>query len=570
MLHDCAMLSHVTRLRSLLAAGLMVSFAAQAETPNVLLVVAEDLGPRIGAFGDSLAQTPRLDQFADQGVRYTNVFTAAGVCAPSRAALITAVHPIAWGGQHMRTSTRPGGGYAAVPPPELKAFPELLRAAGHYTYNVQKTDYQLGGAIGGGPFTVWDANGWRVAGDDWPTDRTFFGMVNLGVTHESGVFAPLGHWPHSATHAIMQLARAFQYARLAGGSGSTAQATDPRRVTLPPYYPDHPAVRGDLARHYDNIATLDAQVGDLLDRLEASGLAESTIVIWTTDHGDGLPRGKRELYDSGLHVPMIIRYPSAHRPPGAVPGSVDERLISFVDLGPTILEWMNTPVPDHVHGRSFASPGSPGRRYVYAQRDRIDEIGDRQRAVRDERFKYIRSWHPEIPGGHRLAFRDNQEGMRALWELLEAERLDPLQRLWFEPVAAERLYDTHEDPHELSDLAGDPAHADTLTRLRGALDQWIARVGDTSDEPEKQLAEHFWPGGKQPETLAPRITLANDRIEIASPTPGASIGYRIGSAEAWSLYTRAIDTLPPSGQSVEAKAVRYGFAESEVTAWQVP
>lgn len=564
------MLPLVIRFRSLLAAGLMVSFAARAETPNVLLIVAEDLGPRIGAFGDPVARTPRLDQLARQGVRYTNVFTAAGVCAPSRAALITAMHPIAWGGQHMRTSTRPAGGYAAVPPPEVRAFPELLRSAGHYTYNVQKTDYQLGGTLGGGPFTIWDASGWRVDGDDWPADRSFFGMVNLGVTHESGVFAPLGHWPHSAIHAVMQLARAFQYTGFVGGSGSELPTTDPSRVALPPYYPDHPAVRGDLARHYDNIAKLDAQVGALLDRLEASGLAESTIVIWTTDHGDGLPRAKRELYDTGLHVPMIIRYPAAHRPPGAVPGGIDERLISFVDLGPTILEWMDTPVPGQVHGRSFASPAAPGRRYVYAQRDRIDEIVDRQRAVRDERFKYIRSWHPEIPGGHRLAFRDNQDGMRALWELLEAGQLDAQQRLWFEPVAVERLYDTRSDPHELIDLAGDPAHAETLTRLRGALDRWLARVGDTSEEPEDRMAERFWPGGEQPRTLAPRITLANGRIELDSPTPGASIGYRVRPAETWSLYTQAIALQPLAGHRIEAKAVRYGYAESEITSWHAP
>jgi arylsulfatase A-like enzyme len=557
----------VIRLSSLLVAGLLVSFPAQAETPNVLLIVAEDLGPRIGAFGDSVAQTPRIDRLAEQGVRYTNVFTAAGVCAPSRAALITGLHPIAWGGQHMRASSRPGGGYAAVPPPTMKAFPELLRAAGHYTYNVQKTDYQLGGTLGGGPFTIWDANGWRVAGDDWPTDRPFFGMVNLGVTHESGVFAPIGSWPHSPTHAVMQLARLFQYT---GSAPRAAAPTDPNSVELPPYYPDHPALRGDLARHYDNIATLDAQVGALLDQLEASGLAESTIVVWTTDHGDGLPRAKRELYDSGLHVPMIVRYPAALLPTGALPGSIDERLISFVDLAPTILEWMNTPVPTTVHGRSFANRDAPERRYVYAQRDRIDAVVDRQRAVRDERFKYIRSWHPEVAGGHRLEFRDNQDGMRALWELLEADQLDPVQRRWFEPVAAERLYDTHSDPHELTDLSDDPAHHETLVRMRGALEAWLARIGDTSEEPEEQMAERFWPGGEQPRTQPPRISAESDRIELASPTSGASLAYRIEPEEAWRLYTQPIAASLLAGRSLETKAVRYGYADSEVTSWRGP
>jgi arylsulfatase A-like enzyme len=542
---------------------------ARAGVPNVLLLVADDLSPRIGAYGDAVARTPHLDALAREGVRYTRAFAVAGVCAPSRAGLLLGMHPIAVGAQHMRTTSRPEGAYYAVPPPEAKAFPELLRRAGHYTYNVGKTDYQLGPPLGGGPFTIWDANGAWLAPDHWPEDagrgRRFFGFVNFEVTHESGIFAPLGARPHSLVHFGVQLARAFQ---LRGAP--ELPPTDPATVALPPYYADAPAMRADLARHYDDIALLDAQVGALLARLEADGLAASTIVVFTSDHGDGLPRAKRELFDSGLHVPLIVRYPEAFLPPGTTPGRSDDRLVSLVDVGPQILAWMGAEVPRPVHGRPFAGPAAVPRDFVFAQRDRIDEVVDRQRLVRDERFAYLRSWHPEVPGGHPLAFRDNQDGVRDLRARFEQGKLDAVQRQWFEPVARERLYDTRMDPHEVRDLAGDPQHAAVLARLRAALDAWLTRVGDTSEEPEAQMAERFWPGGDAPETEAPELRVADGVVTMRCATEGASIGYRVEDEDGWRLYTGpvSLEALGPV-RRIEARAVRYGFEESATTRLRV-
>jgi hypothetical protein len=182
--------------------------------------------------------------------------------------------------------------------------------------------------------------------------------------------------------------------------------------------------------------------------------------------------------------------------------------------------------------------------------------------VRDDRFKYIRSWHPEQPGGHRLAFRDNQDGMRALWQLHEAGELDPVQRRWFEPVGREQLYDLRSDPHEIHDLAGDPAHHETLVRMRGALAAWLTRVGDTSEESEQLMVERFWPGGEQPLTALPTFRRADGRVALTSATPGASIGYRRDGEARWQLYTRPIE-LEARGQ-LEARAVRYGYAQSAV------
>jgi N-sulfoglucosamine sulfohydrolase len=543
-----------------LAPASTLARAAPAEPdarPNLLLLVAEDLSPRIGAFGDALAETPTIDRLAAEGVRYPNAFTAAAVCAPSRAALISGMHPIAIGAQHMRASSRPAGGYASVPPPDMKAFPERLRAAGYYTFVTEKLDYQWSGHFpGSGPFTIWDAEDdpalWRGRDPGQP----FFGMLNFMETHESGLFVPLGSWPHSVSHLVLQLVRAWRF-----GLSDDGAPISPAAVVVPPYYPDTPTVRAEIARHYANIRSMDASVGAVLRQLEADGLLESTIVVFMTDHGDGLPRAKRELFDAGIHVPLVVRWPSRWRPAGTKPGDTDERLVSAVDLAPTLLELAGVAPPPTVDGRSFVS-GAP-RQYVYASCDRMDEVADRQRAVRDTRFKYIRSWHPELVGAHPLVFRDNLESMRELRALYAEGRLDAAARRWFEPNGRERLFDLRADPHELRDLSADPEHAAELTRLRAALDAWLAEVGDGSEEPEDAMVARFEPDGRQQKTPAPRAELDGGRLVLEPAAEGSSLGYRVDAGR-WRLYTAPVEI--PAGARVEAKAVRYGWVESDVVA----
>ena len=526
--------------------------------PNLLLLVAEDLSARVGAFGDPVAETPHLDALAAGGVRYPNVFTTAGVCAPSRAALVTGRHQIAIGGQHMRAGSRPEGGYRALPPPEVKAFPELLRAAGYHTFTSLKLDYQFSGVWpGSGPRTIWDAEDdaelWASAGS-----RPWFGMLNFGETHESGLFAPLGSWPQSLLHLGVQLIRAWQY-----GIPEPPSAALLAAVSVPAYYPDTPAVRSDLARHYQNVRQMDAAVGRILARLEADGLADSTVVVWTTDHGDGLPRAKRELYDAGLRVPMIVRWPEALRPAGAEPGGADERLVSFVDLAPTLLALAGAPFPDALPGLDFTGPER--REYVFAARDRVDEVADRQRAVRDTRWKYVRSWHPEVPGGHPLAFRDHLAIAQELHARHAAGTLDAAQSRWFEPFGDERLFDTEADPEELEDLSGDPAHAETRARLRAALDAWLARTGDWSEQGEAEMVARFAREGAGEPTAAPSVAFERGRVTLTSGTEGASIDVSVDGGP-WRLYTGPFDAEP--GARVRAVAVRYGrdaSAETSVT-----
>ena len=532
---------------------------ANPAQPNILLLMAEDLSPRIGSFGDKLADTPNIDQLAATGTRFTRVFTTAGVCAPSRAALITGQHQISFGGQHMRTSTGPLGEYFAQPDPQLRAFPEIMRSNGYFTFTDAKLDYQFSGVrAGSGPFTIWDRQGaddfaWRERAPDQP----FFGLINFMETHESGVMRPDGE-PHSAIH------KATRQWRKAGNLVAPRQ-TSPSDVTLPPYYPDLPAVRADLARHYDNIRMMDARVGRIMLALKAEGLLSNTVVIWTTDHGDGLPRAKRELFDSGLHVPLILYLPpplrklvssnQQHMP------EQNDRLVSFVDLAPTILAMASIPAPDYLHGRSiFEDP----RIYIFASRDRIDEISDRQRAVRDSRFKYIRSWHPDVPGGHTLAYRDNLDMVRAWRAAYQSGSLNSQQRRWFEPVGAEQLYDTVADPHELNNLAAVPGHEAVLATMRAALDAFLQKVGDTSEQPERDMREAMLVNGTVPETPAPTLHLDGELVTMHSDVD-ASIGYRFSGEPHWRLYRHPLPTSSFEAPLLEAKAVRYGWRESQVS-----
>ena len=518
------------------------------DRPNIVMIVPEGYSFRLHSFGDPVAVTPNLDALAAQGVRYTNSFATSPVCSPSRATLLTGMQAISFGAQHMRSYI---GGYQPVPPPEVKAFPELLRAAGYYTYATGKSDYQFSEVVGKGPFTIWDKQkadmlGWR----DRPSSQPFYGWVNLECDHESDTFTPLGHWPHGLNDLITQGLRLYQGCRNHG-------PVKPEDIKVPTYYPDTPTVRLDMARHYNAIHQVDEQVGEIVKALGDDGLLDNTIILVLPDHGDGLPHAKRDLYDAGIHLPLIVRWPEKYRPAGIVPGSVDDRLVSYVDIAPTLLALAGQPVPSIMQGQDFRTSS---RQYVFAAKDRFDEVMTRQRAVRDARFKYIRNWFPDQPDGYHLKYRDNQPMMQEMWKLLAEGKLNDIQKQWFEPTGREQLFDTEKDPYELHNLVDDSAYAGDLERLRGAMDDWLAKVGDMSSMPEPKMAQLFWPGGKQPETVAPVIAVADGKVMVTDTEAGASIGYRLNGGP-WRLYTGPIPFQ--HGDQIEAKAVRYGCRESD-------
>ncbi len=512
--------------------------------PNILWITVEDMSPRLGAYGDAVATSPNIDRLAAEGMRYTRAFSISGVCAPSRAALITGMYPTSIGTHHMRTTHEaPGlpGPYVAVPPPEVKAFTEYLRAAGYYTSNNAKTDYQFASIRDARqPLTAWDASGRTAHWRGHQPGQPFFAVFNSSRTHESRV------WPNP----------------------DEAPMLDPAAVDVPPYYPDTPVVRQDLARHYDNITRVDQWVGEILQQLEDDGLADSTIVFFYSDHGDGLPRAKRWPYDSGIHVPLIIRWPGR-----LDPGAVEDRLVSFVDFGPTVLSLAGVVIPDHIQGQAFlGDQAAPPRSFVYAARDRMDEVYDRIRAVRDARFKYIRNFEPEKPYVQPIAYRNRMPLMQELLRLHESGQLDGPQALWFrltKPV--EELYDTDADPHEIDNLADDPAYGEVLERMRAALATWMDETNDMGEIPEAEMIAQMWPGGVQPETAPPEISpsggsfIAPTTVEITCATDGASIAYTTEQGEDphWLLYTGPLDVRDTT--TLRARAIRYGYQESTET-----
>lgn len=439
--------------------------------------------------------------------------------------MITGMYATSIGAHHMRTSHRNPHApelptpYEVVPPPYVKPITEYMRAAGYYCSNNAKTDYQFTP-----PCTAWDACGsgahWRQRAPGQP----FFAVFNLTVTHESGMWLPEARAP----------GRGGRQARPGGAERDEGRvATDPCSVALPPYLPDTPLVRASLARHYDNLALADAEVGKLLAALEADGCASDTVVMLWSDHGEGLPRAKRWLYDAGLRVPLIVRWPGH-----LVPGSVHPALVSMIDLGPTVLTLAGVPLPRHLQGQPFlGTPGecgagecgageaaAPGRAYVYAARDRHDEAYDMVRAVRDRRYKYIRHFQPELPYLGWIPYRDRHPAMWELWRLHAANGLRGAQCALFAPRPPEELYDTETDPWEVCNLAGDAVHRPVLERLRAALDTWRRASGDLGDVPEDALAERMWPGGIQPHTAAPLFIPLGVGTRAGRPSEPAPTG----------------------------------------------
>ncbi len=513
--------------------------------PNILWITCEDMSARLGCYGDPIAKTPNIDRLAEQGIRFTQAYSVSGVCAPSRAALITGMYPTSFGAQHMRTTSRTASldqitdpellaipVYEAVPPPEARTYAELFRQAGYYTTNNVKTDYQFHN-----PITAWDESSnqahWRNRKDE---DQPFFSVFNIMETHESMVW-----W-----------------------NASKPLLVDPEEIELPPYYPDSPDIRNDMAIHYSNIIRMDSIVGTILHQLEEDGLLGNTIVFFYSDHGDGLPRMKRWTYDAGLHVPLIVKFPD-HRDAG----SVYDRLVSFVDFPATALSLAGLEVPDYMHGRPFlGEKKSAPREYIFAARDRMDPALDCIRTVRDKQYKYSRNYMPERPYVQFLPYRDQMPLMQELFRFRDEERLDSVQQLWFRQTKPdEELFDLLADPHEIHNLAYDPSYRDIKTRLSMALDGWIEETDDPLTLPEPELVKLLWPpDGIQPVTEDVIFSISDGSLILDSPTEGASVAYQqnetIGG-DHWMLYTGPLpaDTV----DSLAATAIRIGWKQSSVT-----
>lgn len=547
-------------------AGLVPTFR-----PNIVWLVAEDLSPILAPFGDSTVRTPNLERLAAEGVRFPNTFSTSGVCAPSRATLATGRYHNSIGAHNMRvlwnTQILAQVGlepYEVVPPPDVRMMSEVLRANGYYCSNNDKTDYQFNPTI-----TAWDENSPYAHWRNRALGQPFFAVFNFNITHESQVFEPhrfklLRYDNDFPADREKQPVR--PYAEMQDSSEWELFVPEDLEVPIPPYLPDTGPVRRDVRRVYSNIVELDRQLGVILQQLEADGLLDSTIIVFYGDHGGPLPRQKRQLYDSGLRVPMIMRFPGGWRA-----GEVDSQLVSFVDFAPATFALAGVERPDYLQGHAFLSSDwrAPAnhRQYIHAAADRMDEHYDMKRAVRDHRFKYIRYFKTDRPFYLPVAYREQMVTMQELLRLRDEGQLDEYQAQWFRTTKpAEELFDTWTDPHELHDLARDPAYATKLAELRTECERWMKEIDDKGSVPEKELRDRFWPGGVQPVTAAPEVVNANGKVALRCSTAGASIGYRISNdgstGETWKIYSGPIEL--PAGAELEGQAQRIGYAPSPV------
>jgi len=445
------------------------------ERPNILWITCEDTSPNLKCFGDDFAITPNLDAFAADGIRYRCAFSHAPVCAPARSGIITSIYPQSLGSQHMRSK--------APKPAYIRCFTEYLREAGYYCSNRHKEDYNFEKTEG-----AWDDSSRNAHWRNRAPGQPFFSVVNLTVTHEGQIRLPDD-----------------QFARRTAELDET-ERHDPASVPVPPFHPDTPEVRKDWAHYYDLVTVMDKQVGRILRELEQDGVADNTIVFFYGDHGVGLPRGKRWLYDTGLQVPLIVRFPRKYQKlaPDA-PGAATDRLVAFVDFGATVLSLAGVEVPAHMQGRPFlGGQAKEPRKYVYAGRDRMDERYDRSRAVRDGRFKYIRNLMPHLCRAQFLEYMYQMPTMKVWADLKRQGKLDGPAALFMEDTKpGEELYDMKNDPFEINNLAADAAHAETLNRMRVALADWMRDIGDLGLLPESEM--HKRAAGR------PFYELRNDR-----------------------------------------------------------
>ena len=536
---------------------LYIQAQEKTEKPlNIIWISCEDIGPILSTYGNKAIKTPNIDRIAAEGVKYTNAYSTVGVCAPSRFSIITGMYPARLGAHNMRTGnhnnfkfpedvfhkTNKGildtsgknvPEYEVVTPSYVKAFTEYLRAENYYCVNDDKCDYQFNA-----PFTAWDDVFGGGTYKNAPKDAPFFYVKNHYISHESRI------WLRK----------------------DKPLTVNPEEVTIPAYYPDIPIVRNDIARKYSNIEALDKEVGQLLDQLEADGVLDNSIIFFWSDHGGNLLRQKRAVGNSGLHVPLLIRYPD-----GYSAGEIDDRLVSLMDLGPTVMSLLGIKPPQHLDGRAFAGKYEQApRKLIFGSADRFDESTDMQRSVLDGRYVYVKNFMPELPLIYRNKYREQIPMNAKLIALNQEKKLKGnASYIFMDTKPLEEFYDLQNDPYEVNNLANDPNYATKIKGYRKALKDWQLEIEDKGFVPEHDLIEMFWPEMKQP--ITQNVTFKKNNkgtLKLNSLTEGASIGYQIGDdigTNHWNLYHKPlrIDT----SQKILARAIRIGYKTSEITSY---
>lgn len=504
--------------------------------PNIIWLVAEDQSPEFfPMYGDSTTVLPNLESLAGDGVIFMNAYAPVPVCAPARSALITGMYPTTLGTHNMRTyapwrgkDNEPSIGipsYSPKVPQGVKMFTEYLRKNGYYCTNNPKEDYNFEKTS-----VAWDESSEQAHFRKRPKDTPFFSVFNFSVCHESQI------WDRGGDQLLVSV----------------------DSVPVPPYFPDNDVVRHDLAVNYSNLKRLDEQIGVILQQLKDDGLYDNSVIFFYGDHGGPFPRHKRALYETGIKVPMLIKFPDNEKET-----NTDDRFISFIDLAPTVLSLAGIEPPAVMQGKAqfgiYKNAEDP--EYIFASSDRFDEVYDRLRAVRAGRYKYIRNYNTEISNALPVSYREQMPLMQELRAMWEEDSLDSVQSLWFKtPKPEEELYDLQSDPYEFENLADMPELQDTLVHLRQVLNNWIDSTNDLGQYPEKELIAKWLPEGQQPQLPPLELEEKDQGVLLRSTQPDATIVWKQPMDSVWQIYTNPL----PVNTSFQAKAERIGYSDSDI------
>ena len=429
--------------------------------PNILWITCEDLSPILGCYGDRVANTPNIDLFAQNAVRFTNAYASAPICTPARSSLITGVYASSMGTHHLR---------GVVPKSDkIKCFTEFLREKGYYCTNNVKEDYNFIT-----PEEAWDESSDSAHWRNRKPAQPFFSVFNFMVTHQS-----------QTRYGIEKL----------NEINSTLDEKDrinPDDVEIPPYYPDTPIVRNNIASLYTQVHIMDKKFQEIINQLEEDGLRENTIIFFYSDHGTGLPRGKGYLHDTGIKVPLIIEFPEKykHYSP-AKAGAFSDELVNFIDFPPTVLSLTGIDPPKYMQGNPFLGQYRKNSNdYVISIRDRRDEVLMFSRSIRTDKYHYIRNFLPHRPRMQRNFY---SEITPIRQELRRLDNLGLLQSnedwLMEDSVPVDELYDTETDPHELNNLAQEAEHLEIMELLKRNLFSWMVETKDLGLVPEYEMIE---------------------------------------------------------------------------------
>ncbi len=504
------------------------------QLPNIVWLVAEDQSPEFfPIYGDSTVKLPIIESLAKDAIVFNNAYTPAPVCAPARSAIITGLYPTTLGTHNMRTynsykkENEPTIGipsYSPIVPKGVKMFPQYLRKIGYYTSNNSKEDYNFKKTDG-----VWDDSSTNAHWKNRATGQPFFAVFNFGISHESQIWE----------------------------QGDNDILVDQKLVQIPPYFPDTHEIRKDIAVNYSNLIRLDKKIGKIINELKQEGLYEKSIIFFYSDHGGPFPRHKRSLYETGIKVPLVIKFPYSK-----YGGTDNNNFISFIDYAPSILSLAGIKPPDVMQGKAQFGKFKVNDKvpYIFAASDRFDEKVDRLRAVRYNNFKYIRNFNTKITNAIPVLYREQMPMMKELNKLWKENLLKRDHSLWFKtPKPKEELYDLNKDPYELKNLAGEASLKDTLLFLRDVLDKWIINTNDLGEYSEKELIEKWVNGTKSKKLKSVSFKKEYGEIILNHFDSGSTILWKGENDSVWNIYSKPIIY---SKQFI-AKAVRIGYEDSD-------